>query len=222
MQQKLTFLHTAPVHVATFDRLVAAIDPSIPVHHVVREDLLRDARAAGSVTPALAERIDRVIATALEQSAVVVCTCSTIGGCAEQAGDRQGRVVQRVDRAMAERAVMLGQRIVVMAALASTLEPTRELLRDAARRADRSPELIEVLCEAAWAKFEQGNSEGYLREIAWRLRQVAPQGDVVVLAQASMAGAADLCPDLNIPILSSPHLGAEAAVAAFRHVIAQA
>ena len=36
---------------------------------------------------------------------------------------------------------------------------------------------------------------------------------MIVLAQASMAGAAALCPDLAIPILSSPRLGLEAALA---------
>jgi hypothetical protein len=48
------------------------------------------------------------------------------------------------------------------------------------------------------------------------LRQVADQGEVIGLAQASMAGAAALCTDLPIPVLSSPSLGVATAVAAFR------
>ncbi len=67
-----------------------------------------------------------------EETAVVVCTCSTIGGSAEQTRLPHGQSVLRVDRAMAERAVEIGSRIVVAAALESTLAPTTELIQDVA------------------------------------------------------------------------------------------
>jgi predicted methyltransferase len=116
---------------------------------------------------------------------------------------------------MAEKAVSLGTRIVVAATVASTLRPTKDLILDAARRANRTVQIIEVLCEAAWKKFEQSDQEGYLQEIARQLFHAAHLGDVIVLAQASMAAAADLCPDLPLPILSSPRLGLEAALKAY-------
>ena len=72
--------------------------------------------------------------------------------------------------------------------------------------------LIEVLCESAWEKFAQGDQNGYLQEIAEQLFRAAPSGEVIVLAQASMAGATTFCPNLTIPILSSPRLGLEAAL----------
>jgi hypothetical protein len=48
------------------------------------------------------------------------------------------------------------------------------------------------------------------------LHEAHLEGDVVVLAQASMAGAAPLCAGLPLPVLSSPSLGLEAALAAYR------
>ena len=57
---------------------------------------------------------------------------------------------------------------------------------------------------------------GYLASVASCVRRAAPAGDVVVLAQASMAGAAELCEDVRVPILSSPRPGLEAAVRAYR------
>src|SRR5687768_3878216 len=83
MTKTLAFLHTAPVNVATFDRLLAEIAPSIPVKHVIDESLLRDARAFG-ITAELEERIHGALTDLMEDAAVVVCTCSTIGGSAEQ------------------------------------------------------------------------------------------------------------------------------------------
>ena len=187
MIKTLAFLHTSPVHVATFNRLLAEIDPSVAARHVVDESLLDEARATGTITPALEQRIAAALGDAsAPDGAVVLCTCSTIGGSAEAAGMGAGRVVLRVDRPMAERAVALGDRILVAAALASTLAPTRALILDAAHAAGKEIEL----------------------------RVGARDADVIVLAQASMAAAAPLCADLGTPILSSPRLGLEAALAA--------
>ncbi len=45
MTKTLAFVHTAPVIAATFKKLIADIDPTIPTKHYVDEGLLRDARA---------------------------------------------------------------------------------------------------------------------------------------------------------------------------------
>ena len=166
----------------------------------------------GEITPALAQRIDNTIQSAQADGAdVVLCTCSTIGGCAEKTQLENGTVI-RVDRPMAEKAVETGSRIIVAATLQSTLEPTRNLILDVAQKAGKEVQIIELLCASAWSKFEQGDQQGYLADIARHLQQATPQGDVIVLAQASMAGATDLCPNLPIPIFSRPQLGLEAAI----------
>jgi hypothetical protein len=215
----LTFLHTSPVHIERFQALAAQLAPGVPVQHLVHESLLQEARESG-ITPELTQRVEAILAEAAPQSKVILCTCSTLGGCAEEIGQQTGSRVIRVDRPMAEKAVSLGRRIIVAATLASTLEPTRALILEAAQEAGREVELLELLCEPAWVKFEQGDQAGYLQEIAASLRQAAPLGEVIVLAQASMANAADLCADLPIPILSSPRLGLEAALRAYGESIA--
>jgi hypothetical protein len=215
LSKPLAFLHTSPIHIDTFDRLLAEIAPSVAVRHIVDESLLDEARTAGMITPALEQRIAAALEDAsAPDAAVVLCTCSTIGGSAEDAGTRSGRMVLRVDRPMAERAVALGEHVLVAAALASTLAPTRALILDAARAANKPIELRELLCDSAWAFFERGDLAGYAQVIADELRVGASDADVIVLAQASMAVAATLCTNLGIPILSSPRLGLEAALAA--------
>lgn len=213
MQSNLTFLHTSPAHIERFETLAAQLAPGVPVQHLVDESLLQEARETG-ITPELAQRVQDIVAEAGQAAKVILCTCSTLGGCAEKMGQLTGSGVIRVDRPMAEKAVSLGRRIIVAATLASTLEPTHALIREAAQEAGQTVEIVELLCESAWPKFEQGDQEGYLQEIAASLRAAAPSGDVIVLAQASMAGAADLCADLPFPILSSPRLGVEAALRA--------
>jgi thymidine phosphorylase len=211
----LTLFHTAATNESLFATLLNEIAPDLPVRHVVDETILPAARIAG-VTPEIAQHVQATILDALNSgSEAVLCTCSTIGAAAEATQALTDKPVHRVDRAMAEKAVRLGSRILVAAALTSTLEPTRELLLDAAQQAGKPVELIEVFCATAWPKFAAGDKDGYFADIAAELHRVAAQGDVIVLAQASMAGAAARCADLPIPVLSSPRLGVEAAVAAY-------
>src|SRR5215218_2786091 len=93
MGKTLAFLHTSPVHIATFDRLLAEIDPGVAARHIVDESLLDEARAAGAITPALEQRIAAALRDAsASDGAVVLCTCSTIGGSAEAAGTHAGHV----------------------------------------------------------------------------------------------------------------------------------
>ena len=207
MQSHLAFLHTTPVLIDTFDRLVAEAATELPVRHIVEEGFLTEAREKG-ISRDLDGRIQGRIGAAIEEGAsVVLCTCSTIGASAECANDSTDGIVVRVDRPMAEKAVDIGSRIIVAAALESTLAPTRNLILEVASTRNKRIDLIEVLCDNAWSRLEDGDNEGYFSEIARKLKERASEGDVIVLAQASMAGAANLCPEISIPILSSPEIG---------------
>jgi hypothetical protein len=127
--------------------------------------------------------------------------------------------VLRIDRAMARRAVAQGGRVLVAACVASTLEPTVKLLRESVPPAHTgTPEIhIETLLMAdLWPHFQLGEMMVYWHNIAGRLREKASACDCIVLAQASMAGAADLLRDLPIPVLASPRIGLEAAITAYR------
>jgi hypothetical protein len=214
----IAFLHTARVHVATFDALLRAQAPDLQARHAVDETLLADAQALGPTDPGLRRRLQAALADLAAGGArQVVCTCSTLGPLVDALAPTGGFETARVDRAMAEHAVRLGPRVLLVAALASTLAPTHALLADAAARLQR-PIAIEALCvDGAWALFLQGDRAGYLSALADAVRrQVADRpmadADVVVLAQASMADAALLLADLGLPVLSSPALGVAAAV----------
>lgn len=209
----IAFLHTSAVHVETFEALVAGLMPDAKVDHVVREDLLNDARALGPDHADVSRRITQAMTTAAAHGAsVVVCTCSTIGDVAERARMASGVRVMRIDRPMANAAVVAGPRVLVAAALQSTLEPTAELIRDSARRAGKQVFIESRWMSQAWSHFEAGDQQAYIQCIADDIRACLRGTDVVVLAQASMAGAASLLSDVGVPVLSSPALGVRAAL----------
>jgi len=212
LRHDLAFVHTAAVHIETFTQLVAELAPGLRLRHVVASELLEEARKDGS-TDRLAQGVHAAMTEAASSGArVVVCTCSTIGGLAEATGGAFRSM--RIDRAMTDSAVQYGRRVLVVAALEDTLDPTFALLRESARNVGVEVELSTLLVEGAWAKFERGDCEGYLGAVAEAVRTRRDRYDVVVLAQASMAPVAAQCSDGGVPILSSPRLGVEVAVRA--------
>ncbi|MGW4821356.1 aspartate/glutamate racemase family protein [Streptomyces sp. NPDC004227] len=211
----LALLHTSPVHVPVFDALRDETHPGLRLRHFVDEELLRRARREGpaAVTDAVGAVLGRAVA---EGARAVLCTCSTLGGVAEEAGTAQLAVpVLRVDRPMAAAAGAAGPRVVLLAALASTLAPTTALIEEEARRAGRTVTVRPVVVDAAWSRFEAGDNEGYVREVATVADRVT-HADAIVLAQASMAPAQHLT-TTAVPVLSSPRPGFEAAARAARH-----
>jgi Asp/Glu/hydantoin racemase len=213
----LVLWHTTESNREVFAALLRELAPDVPLLHRVRVDLLDAAQPRG-LTPAIRREVALDILEMADTAgaSVVLCTCSTLGPGAESAADLTDAAVLRVDRPMVERALDHGHRIVVAAALASTLGPTRALLERAARDRAVTPEVRELLVADAWPLFAAGDRAGYAARIAEVLRREAGDADAVILAQASMAGAADLLADLGVPVLASPRLGAEAAVAAWR------
>ncbi|KQP49230.1 hypothetical protein [Pseudorhodoferax sp. Leaf274] len=217
MRPHIAFLHTSAVHVETFGQLVKAADATLRVEHVVAEDLLAQAQRVGADDPALVARVQLAMAHAASSgAALVVCTCSTIGGAAERTPTGAGFAVARIDRAMADRAVARGPRVLLVAALESTLAPTAALIRESATALGVQVALETLLVDGAWPHFLQGDRTAYAETVAAAVRAAAPGADVVVLAQASMAPAVQWLGDLGMEVLSSPALGVQSALACLR------
>lgn len=218
MKTDIVFVHTSPVHVATFEQLVRGEAPEMTTKHVVVEQLLSDAQTTSTDDPDLVERIHLAMTdAACDGATVVVCTCSTIGGAAERVSSRDRFRAMRVDRPMADLAVTSGARLLIVAALESTLAPTARLLQESADALGRNVEIRSLLVRDAWTHFERGDRDAYVRTIADAVRKAVDSIDAVVLAQASMANASELLADLGVPVLSSPRLGVRAAIQVARN-----
>lgn len=214
----LTFFHTAEPNIALFGGLMAELAPDIPVRHVLESEPLRRAVEAGKVTSEIALFTEeRVLAALADEPAVLVCTCSTIGGVIDQMAHPRIPLL-RIDRPMARHAVAAGNRVLIAACVESTIEPTRELIESASWEKHPFPTFSSQIVRIfdAWPLFQAGDKEAYWRRIAERLREAAAGFDAIVLAQASMAGAAELLADLGIPVLSSPRTGVQATVDYYR------
>ena len=194
----LTFLHTAEAHRATFDNLRDRLAPGAELTHVVREDWL--AEAQNGIGEELAGNITQLIEEARSD---VVCTCTTLGPTAAEAG------AIRIDQPMMQAAAATTGAIIMAYCLNSTLGPSLDLLEDELAKAGVKRTVHPLPLNAFWPLFEAGHTEAFAIGIAGEIRQIAPalpDLGCVVLAQASMAGAAALLTDLDVPVLNSPEL----------------
>ncbi|MFF3500921.1 aspartate/glutamate racemase family protein [Streptomyces sp. NPDC003247] len=207
----LALLHTSPLHVPVFEALRDEDHPGLELRHFVDEDLLSRARSHGPDAVAADVRavLDRAVA---DGARAVLCTCSTLGAVAEAAGAPVP--VVRTDRPMAAAAVAAGPRVVVLATVESTFEPTVGLLREEARRAERAVHVRTVLVDGAWSRFAAGDTEGCARLVA-DAADAVEDADAVLLAQGSMAPAQRLT-RTPVPVLSSPRSGLAAGARAAR------
>ena len=194
----LTLLHSASAHCARFDAIRDRIAPSVSLTHEVREAWLTAAQ--GGMSTALAEDIQAWVGA---QSHPVLCTCTTIGAVAEAAG------AVRIDRPLMDAAAKIGGPYVLAFCLDSTRAASEALLREAV---GTDAEIHLLPLTEHWALFEKGDLSGFEAAMAASINEAAPSEGCVVLAQASMAGAAELLQDLPAPVLSSPELALRTAL----------
>jgi Asp/Glu/hydantoin racemase len=124
--------------------------------------------------------------------------------------------VLRIDKPAFDHAITLGPRILIVICLESTSAPSEALLADCAQTAGVEVTPNTLICAAAWPCFETGDMDAFNTTIAHNVRNACNTEtyDSVILAQASMAGAARLLRDLNAPVLTTPHMAVQAAIAA--------
>ncbi len=199
---RVALLHTGAVVIGPIaDRARATIADATIVNYLddrIVADLGDDSRAA-SVPERL---IDLASAARAAGADVVMFTCSSISHLAAPTAEAVGIPVLRIDEAMADEAVRIGPRIAVLATLPTTLTPTVGLLRERAALARATPAIAEEVIEGAFAAVSSGDRATHDRLVAAAIERHAPNADVVVLAQASMASAAEAA-ETEVPVLTS-------------------
>ena len=205
---RIAFLHTGAVNIAPFGALAAEFLPGATVVNYLDDRIvadLGDENRAASVP----ERIEDLVRAAAAGGAdAVMFTCSSISELAAPAGAAAGVSVLRVDEAMADAAVATGRRIRVLATLPTTCRPTLGLIEERAALAGAVPELSSEVIDGAFEAIVSGDRETHDRLVGAAIERGAIQADVIVLAQASMATAAEAV-SVEVPVLTSPRLGVE-------------
>lgn len=199
---RVAFLHTGAVVIPPVMELAGKLLPDATTINYLDDRIvadLGDAERAASVPDRVADLVQAAQSAGAD---VVMLTCSSISQLAATAAERVGIPVLRIDEAMADQAVQSGERIAVLATLPTTCAPTVALLQERAALAGVERDITSEVIDGAFAAVSGGDRGTHDRLVAAAIERVAPNTDVVVLAQASMASAADAV-EVDVPVLTS-------------------
>lgn len=210
---KIAMLHTSMVFLTVdtnIQELIGELGPDDEVVHFVDSEVLASVIRDGSITERSEARI-RHLAQAAEESGadVIFSACSSLGPAIDAAKDHVRTPIVKIDDAMTTLAANSAERVGVLATVPSTLPPTVALIR-AAAEPPHEVHIVERLCEGAFDVLMGGDRETHDAMVLEAARELAPQVDLIVLAQASMARLApSLQAALGTRVLSSPRAGVE-------------
>ena len=211
MTKKIGLIHTSATLIPVFQELIDKHfkGKDIKVFNIVDDSLVKNIIERGSLTTQISKRVADYVSSAEDSGAdFILVTCSSIGKAVEMAAPLCKVPVLRVDQPMTDTAIQMGTKIGVVATLASTLEPTSDLVRHRAIVAGKEIELTSRLCEGAFDALMGGNPTLHDQLVASALKELSLEVDVILLAQASMARVVGQLSDEDnkIPILASPEL----------------
>ena len=90
----------------------------------------------------------------------------------------------------------------------SAIETATQGLKTIARNQGKEITIASSLCKEAFDALGRGDNDGHDSALIAKILQLAPEADVIVLAQYSMARVMSALPDdVPVRVLSSPHLG---------------
>lgn len=205
---RIAFLHTGAVVIPPVMELAGELVPDATTVNYLDDKIvadLRDPERAGSVEG----RLENLVRAAKDGGAeLVMLTCSSISQLAAPISERVGIPVLRIDEAMADIAVQTGPRIAVIATLPTTCEPTAALIRERAELAGKDPQITSEVVDGAFAAVASGDRATHDRLVVAAIERLAGEVDVIVLAQASMASAAEAT-SVGVPVLTSLRPGIE-------------
>lgn len=214
MTKRMAVLHTSFVFTnvePVFKDLFKELIPDVEVIDFVDSHILADVRKVGHVQPRHIQRMCHMAQAAEAAGAdLIFSACSSLGPSMDVARKLVNVPIIKIDDAMTQRAVELGSRIGVMATVPTTLQPTVDLLQQWAQAAGKPVEVKQYLCEGAFDVLMGGNRDRHDQMVLDGACELAPQVDLIVLAQASMSRLAPMLSEkTGIQVLSSPRLAAE-------------
>ncbi|ADQ14124.1 aspartate/glutamate racemase family protein [Halanaerobium hydrogeniformans] len=211
---KIALIHTTPVTVESLKNLIKAGAPDLKIINIVDDSILPELIDNEADLSLVEKRVKYYINTAVKQGAdLVMSACSSIGEIFEEENRKYEIPIMRIDSAMAEKAVAKARKIGVAATLATTLKPSTKLLKNKAAEINKDIVIRKVLADKAYQKLMAGDQKAHDQLLAEKLKELAAEVEIVVLAQASMARAVKVLPaELKDKFLTSPELGIEKAL----------
>jgi len=214
MTKSIAVLHTSFVFInvePVFKDLFAELIPDVRVIDFVDSDVLAAVNRDGGINQSHIQRMVH-LAEAAESAKVdlIFSACSSLGPSIDVARQMVNTPIIKIDDAMTKKAVAQATTIGVMATVPTTLNPTIDLLNQWAGDENKKINTRPFLVEGAWGILMSGDRPRYENMVLNGAKELAPQVEIIVLAQASMSRLAPmLAQETGKDVFSSPRLAVE-------------
>lgn len=207
---KVVLIHTSPVSLNDLKALFKEIVPEVEMVNIIDDSLLEEVKKNGQINPAIISRMCAYVQVAKTlKPDLIFNQCSSVGEAFDIARKQADCKTLKIDEAMAEKAVELGNRIGVVATVASTVKPSCNLVRTKAKEANKDVTVTEYLVDGALDILMSGDVDKHNELVIKAIRKAEAENDVVVLAQGSMTAILPLLGETTKPVLTSPRLAVE-------------
>lgn len=209
--KKVVMIHTSPVSLNDLKELVKDKLPEVELVNIIDDSLLEEVKQNGGLTPHIISRMATYVQVADGMHPDLIFNqCSSVGEAFDIAKQMTTIPTLKIDEAMAEKAVSLGNKIAVIATVASTMKPSCNLVYTKAKAAGKEVEVIEYLVNGALdILMKEKNVEKHNALVLEQIKRAEQECDVIVLAQGSMTAILPHIKECAKPVLTSPVLAIE-------------
>lgn len=209
MVKRVALIHTGFALVDVLKNLFSEILPDVEIINILDDSLLREVLKEGKVTKPVIERmISYFKAAEYYKVNAILNVCSSVGEVADIARMIINTPIVKIDETMAQDAVKKATNIGVAATLQTTLDPTCRLLEKKAAETGKKIVLTRTLCTGAFEELMSGNAKKHDEIVLNKIKELAGNVEIIVLAQGSMARLVnELDDNLASRVLTSPRSG---------------
>lgn len=206
----LGIVHASHITINAMKPFIEKYLPGVSIMHLADDTIQRDNIKQGpGIIPKRNYYKFAQYAHNLEEAGVdaILLACSTFNYAAELARPMIDTPILQIDRPMMEKAVQMGQRIGMLATLATTVPSSERLLDIAANEAGKKITRKTVLIESAFEAYTRGDFEEHNRILIQEVEKLSEEVDVIVMAQLSMSALTPLLSNTKVPVLNSGDTG---------------
>ncbi|NYI30358.1 aspartate/glutamate racemase family protein [Sulfitobacter geojensis] len=214
---RIALIHATRVAIEPIEAAAASIWPEAETISILEEGLSVDRAKALSLSTELSERIKALsqYAQAIHADGILF-TCSAFGPAIAQANAQSDIPVMNPNEAMFDAALAQGQRVAMIYTFQPAADGMEEEFRETAAARGIAARITSYFCDGALDAKRAGDNDRHNQLIA-QTAAVIEGADVILLAQFSMAGAAEAVrQSVTLPVLTSP----ESAIQEMRRRIA--
>ena len=212
---KIAVLHTTVATVGPLGNMLREACPGVEIQNFMDDSILPMLREDMSTIPYAYEKLLSFAKYAEKQGVqLVFLACSSVGDFQQIADKELSIPFVRIDDAVTDKAVTMGEKIAVLATLPTTLGPSGDLIK---RKGTENTVVTPVLVEGAFEALSNGDRAEHDKRILEAVKKALDTADIVYLAQASMAEAVKSLDEAQLArVLTSTGPGVAAAAALYK------